>query len=99
MPGKAEEARKNLGPLLSEVMQSESRLKRYTNPTDQLKAVVAGAIQRPLTRDAGEIAPDGGRAGTHSDTIFIALGAEEIGRWIDAGLFQFDIQVDYFAMF
>jgi len=80
-------------------MQSESRLKRYTNLTVQLKAVVAGAIQRPLTRNAGEIASDGGRAGTHSDTIFIALSAQEIGRWIDAGFFQFNIQTDYFAMF
>ena len=80
-------------------MQSESRLKRYTNLTVQLKAVVAGAIQRPLARDAGEIAPDGGRASTHSDTVFITLSTKEIGRWIDAGFFQFDIQADYFAMF
>jgi len=80
-------------------MQSESRLKRYISLTVQLKAVVGGAIQRPLTRDAGEIAPNGGCASTHPNTIFIAFGAKEIGRWIDASFFQFDIQVDYLAMF
>jgi hypothetical protein len=52
-----------------------------------LKAVVAGAVQGPLTRNTGEITFDGRGAGAHANPKLVALGAKEIRGWEDASFF------------